>query len=109
MNVTELLTMIRKTTKQTKNTTIITDLRGGLKTADHCGAVWKAGGKPSTKFPPGRLVEQSGVKEQGIYKKRFEGNRTKKQREETAEIDKSKTRHHKLKLDGATPKRDGRM
>ena len=28
--------------------------------------VWKAGGKPSTWFPPGRLVEQSGVKEQGI-------------------------------------------
>ena len=33
----------------------------------------------------------------------------KKQREEAAEIDKSKTRHDKLKPDGATQKRDGRI
>ena len=43
-----LLRTIRTSTKQTKNTSKITDLRGGLKTADHCGAVWRAGGKPST-------------------------------------------------------------
>ena len=66
MNVTELLTTIRTSTKQTKNTSKIIDLRGRLKTADHCGAVWRAGGKPSTWFPPGRLVEQSGVKEEGF-------------------------------------------
>ena len=41
--------------------------------ADHCGAVWRAGGKPSTRFPPGRLVEQRSVKEEGIYSKRLEG------------------------------------
>ena len=39
LNVTELLTTIRTSTKQTKNTSKITDLRGRLKTADHCGAV----------------------------------------------------------------------
>ena len=33
----------------------------------------------------------------------------KKQLEEAAEIDKSKTRHEKLKPDGARPKRDGRI
>ena len=32
-------------------------------------SVLAAGGKPSTWFPPGRLVEQSGVKEEGIYRK----------------------------------------
>ena len=47
-NVTELLTTIKTFTKQTKNTAKITDLRGPLKTADHCGAVWRADGKPST-------------------------------------------------------------
>ena len=99
---------IRKSTTQTKNTSKITDLRGRLKTTDHCGAVWRAGGKPSTWFPPGRLVEQSGVKEEGFTEKRLEGQRAKKQREEAAEIDKSKTRHDKLKPDGATQQRDGR-
>ena len=39
LNVTELLTTIRTSTKQTKKTSKITDLRGRLKTADHCGAV----------------------------------------------------------------------
>ena len=39
LNVTELLTTIRTSTKQTKNTSKITDLRGPLKTADYCGAV----------------------------------------------------------------------
>ena len=29
-------------------------------------SLWKAGGKPPTWFPPGRLVEQSGVKEEGF-------------------------------------------
>ena len=48
LNVTELLTTIRTSTKQTKNTSKITNLRGRLKTADHCVAVWRAGGKPST-------------------------------------------------------------
>ena len=55
---------------------------------------WRAGGKPSTWFPPGRLVEQRSVKEEGIYRKRLEGNGTKKQRKEAADIDKSKIRHH---------------
>ena len=60
----------------------------------------KAGGKPSTWFPPGRLVKQSGVKDEWIYKKRLEGNGTKKQREEAGEIDKNskmraQTREHK--------------
>ena len=49
------------------------------------------------------------MKEEGIYRKQFEENKTKKQREEAAEIDKSKTRHDKLKPDGATQKRDGRI
>ena len=39
LNVTELLTTIRTSTKQTKNTSKNIDLRGRLKTADHCGAV----------------------------------------------------------------------
>ena len=39
MNVIELLTTIRTSTKQTKNTSKIIDLRGRLKTADHCGAI----------------------------------------------------------------------
>ena len=39
LNVIELLTTIRTSTKQTKNTSKIIDLRGRLKTADHCGAV----------------------------------------------------------------------
>ena len=30
------------------------------------GRLWRAGGKPSTWFPPGRLVEQSGVKEEAF-------------------------------------------
>ena len=51
----------------------------------------EAGGKPSTWFPPGRLVEQRSVKEEGIYRKRLGGNETKKQRKEAAEIDKRKT------------------
>ena len=57
-------------------------------------AQWRAGGKPSTWFPPGRLVEQRSVKEDGIYRKRLEGNGAKKQRKEAADIDKSKIRHH---------------
>ena len=39
LNVIELLTTIKTLTKQTKNTSKIIDLRGPLKTADHCGAV----------------------------------------------------------------------
>ena len=39
LNVTELLTLSRTSTKQTKNIAKSPDLRGGLETADHCGAV----------------------------------------------------------------------
>ena len=39
LKVIELLTTIKTSTKQTKNTSKIIDLRGRLKTADHCGAV----------------------------------------------------------------------
>ena len=35
-------------TNDNQNINKIIDLRGSLKTADHCGAVWRAGGKPST-------------------------------------------------------------
>ena len=58
LNVTELLTTIKTSTKQTKSTSKIIDLRGRLKTADHYGALCQTGGKPSTWFPPGGLVEQ---------------------------------------------------
>ena len=68
-------------------------------------------GEPAVNRQPSfrqtRRAEQ--LKEQGSYRKQFEGNGTKKQCEEAAEIDKSKTRHDKLKPDGATPKRDRRM
>ena len=59
LNVTESRTTLRTQTKQTKNTSKVIDLRGRLKTADHCRAICEAGGKPSTWFPPGGLVEQS--------------------------------------------------
>ena len=49
------------------------------------------------------------MKEEGIYRKRLEENGAKKQREEAAEIDKSKTRHDNLKSDGATQKRERRL
>ena len=65
-----------------------------LHLVDPCKTTWRAGGKPSIWFPPGRLVEQRSVKEEGIYRKRLEGNGAKKQRKEAADIDKSKIRHH---------------
>ena len=50
---------IRTSTKRTKNTSKITDLRGGLKTADHCEAVYV---EPAVNRQPGfrrGAVEQS--------------------------------------------------
>ena len=58
MNVTELLTTIKTLTKQTKNTSKITNLRAGLKTADHCGVVCRAGGNRQPGFRRG-AVEQT--------------------------------------------------
>ena len=43
-----ILTLGRKLTKQTNNMSKCIDLHGSLKTADHCEAIWRAGGKPST-------------------------------------------------------------
>ena len=41
-------------------------LRNDKKSEKSPAHLWRAGGKPSTWFPPGRLVEQSGVKEEGF-------------------------------------------
>ena len=40
--------------------TIAIDLRGSRVRLIHRGSVLEAGGKPSTWFPPGRLVERTG-------------------------------------------------
>ena len=109
LNVTELLTTIKTSTKQTKKTSKIIDLRGRLKTADNCGAVCQAGGKLSTWFPPGRLVEQSGVKEKGIYTQTTRRKQSEKvtwTKRGSRNHKNNKTRHDKIKPDGARPKRD---
>ena len=69
-------------------------------------------GEPAVNRQPGfrRKTRRAERREKRIvYRKQFEENGAKKQREEATEIDKSKTRHDKLNPDGATPKRDGRM
>ena len=53
LNVTNQWLLIWKITKNMKMSTKITDLRGSRVTPIYRGSVCRAGGKPSTWFPPG--------------------------------------------------------
>ena len=61
--VTELLTTSKTNIIIAKKSSEIIDLRGHSFRPIYRETVWYASGKPSTWFPPGRLVEQKNIDE----------------------------------------------